>query len=92
MSTCWRRTSNSTASAVFGLEEALRSLLTPDKVNVASLGNVVAHVHWHVIPRYRDDAHFPGSIWSAPLRAHSPVLPADFSEHLRQRLAVTLAR
>ncbi|AJE98863.1 HIT family protein [Pandoraea apista] len=54
--------------AVFGVEAALRTVMSPDKVNVASLGNMVPHVHWHVIPRYRDDIHFPGSVWSAPQR------------------------
>jgi diadenosine tetraphosphate (Ap4A) HIT family hydrolase len=36
----------------------------PDKVNIAALGNMVPHIHWHVIPRFKDDAFFPGSVWS----------------------------
>lgn len=58
--------------AVFAVETAVRELVRPDKVNLASLGNVVPHVHWHVIPRFREDRHFPGSIWSAPLREAAP--------------------
>lgn len=54
--------------AVFAVEMAQRTVMAPHKVNVASLGNMVPHVHWHVIPRYRDDAHFPGSVWSASQR------------------------
>ncbi|WP_174978428.1 HIT family protein [Pandoraea terrigena] len=54
--------------AVFAIETAQRGVMSPHKVNVASLGNMVPHVHWHVIPRYRDDVHFPGSVWSAPQR------------------------
>ena len=54
---------------VFALEGALRELLRPDKINLASLGNVTPHVHWHVIPRYRDDPHFPNPIWGAAVRA-----------------------
>ena len=50
--------------AVFATEAMLREELAPDKINLASLGNVVAHVHWHVIPRYRDDPHFPNPIWA----------------------------
>ena len=35
------------------------------QVNLASLGNMVAHVHWHVIPRYADDACFPNpDVWA----------------------------
>lgn len=49
---------------VFSVEEAIRHVMHPDKVNVAALGNVVPHIHWHVIPRFRDDAFFPGSAWS----------------------------
>ncbi len=54
--------------AVFATEAALREVLAPDKINLASLGNAVPHLHWHVIPRYRDDAHFPGAIWAEPRR------------------------
>jgi diadenosine tetraphosphate (Ap4A) HIT family hydrolase len=53
---------------VFACESALRSLYQPDKINLASLGNVVPHLHWHVIARFADDAHFPDAIWAAPRR------------------------
>ena len=49
---------------VFAVEEAVRHVMNPDKVNIASLGNMVPHIHWHVIPRFKDDAFFPGSAWS----------------------------
>ncbi len=49
---------------VFAVEEAVRHVMHPDKMNVAALGNMVPHIHWHVIPRYKDDAFFPGSVWS----------------------------
>jgi diadenosine tetraphosphate (Ap4A) HIT family hydrolase len=48
---------------VFAVEEVQRRLLAPTKINVASLGNAVPHVHWHVIPRFSDDAFYPQSIW-----------------------------
>lgn len=50
---------------VNAVEEAVRHVMHPDKVNLATLGNQVPHIHWHVIPRYKDDAFFPGSAWSA---------------------------
>jgi len=50
-------------AAVWQVEEAVREVMQPHKVNVASLGNVVPHLHWHVIPRYEDDAHFPNPVW-----------------------------
>ncbi|BDX21862.1 hypothetical protein TUM22923_11830 [Polynucleobacter sp. TUM22923] len=49
---------------VFAVEQAIRQVMKPDKINLAALGNMVPHIHWHVIPRYRDDAFFPGSAWS----------------------------
>ncbi|OWF66346.1 HIT family protein [Polynucleobacter hirudinilacicola] len=49
---------------VFAVEEAIRHVMHPDKVNLAALGNMVPHIHWHIIPRYKDDAFFPGSAWS----------------------------
>ena len=54
--------------AVLAVEGVLRLLLNPLKINVASLGNQVPHLHWHVIARHADDAFFPDSIWSAPHR------------------------
>jgi len=49
---------------VFAVEEAIRHVMHPDKVNLAALGNMIPHIHWHVIPRFKDDAFYPGSAWS----------------------------
>ena len=53
---------------VLATERAVRAVQHPDKINLASLGNVVPHVHWHIIPRWQDDSHFPGPIWAAAQR------------------------
>ena len=58
-------------SLVFAVEEAVRQVMHPEKINIAALGNMVPHIHWHVIPRYKDDAFFPGSAWSAKTRITS---------------------
>ena len=55
-------------AVVFATERAVRRVAQPDKINLASLGNVVPHLHWHVIPRWRDDSHFPAPIWAAAKR------------------------
>lgn len=70
---------------VFAVETVLRELLKPDKINLASLGNQTPHVHWHVIPRYHDDAHFPNSVWSARLRSGAPRAAPEL-EALQRRL------
>ena len=63
-------------NAVLLAEEVVRRALDPHKVNVASLGNVVPHVHWHVIPRFTDDAFFPQPIWGVRQRETQPALLA----------------
>ena len=55
-------------ATVLTVERVLREQLAPDKINLASLGNVVPHLHWHVIPRWCDDSHFPDPVWAAPRR------------------------
>jgi len=51
--------------AVLQVERVQRRILGAHKVNLASLGNMTPHLHWHVIPRWRDDAWFPDSIWAS---------------------------
>lgn len=55
--------------AVVAVEQALRRHLAPAKVNVATLGNVVPHLHWHVIARFEWDSHFPAPVWAPAQRA-----------------------
>ena len=55
-------------NAVVLIEKILRSELQPLKVNLAALGNVVPHLHWHVIARFDWDSHFPAPVWAAPVR------------------------
>jgi diadenosine tetraphosphate (Ap4A) HIT family hydrolase len=72
---------------VAGVEQGLRDLLAPDKINLASLGTLVPHLHWHVIPRYRDDSHYPEPIWAAPQRKGVVrALPHDFAARMKQAL------
>jgi diadenosine tetraphosphate (Ap4A) HIT family hydrolase len=60
--------------AVNAVERAIRRVLKPVKVNLASLGNQVPHVHWHVIPRFSNDAHFPLPIWAPRQRTVSEAM------------------
>lgn len=53
---------------VYATERVLRDLLKPHKINLASFGNLVPHLHWHVIPRHLDDRHFPQPVWAPPER------------------------
>lgn len=77
-------------NVVFAVESALREVMQPEKINLASLGNLTPHLHWHVIPRYALDKHFPNPIWGTPQRADIPKPPLDWQAQLaksiRQRL------
>ena len=57
---------------VVQVEQALRQHLQPTKINLATLGNMVAHLHWHVIARFDWDSHFPAPVWAAPVRERAP--------------------
>jgi diadenosine tetraphosphate (Ap4A) HIT family hydrolase len=57
---------------VSAAEVAVRAVMQPDKINLASFGNVVPHLHWHVTPRWADDSHFPAPIWAPPVRPVTP--------------------
>ncbi|HDR9124789.1 TPA: HIT family protein [Burkholderia vietnamiensis] len=59
---------------VYAVERAVRRVMQPNKVNLASLGNMVPHVHWHVIPRFSNDAHFPQPVWAPRQRSVSEAL------------------
>lgn len=63
------------------VETVLRQHLSPTKINLASFGNMVPHLHWHVIARFGWDAHWPQPVWGEKQREVSE--PAS-------RLAVTL--
>ena len=58
--------------AVVRVEQALRAHLHPDKVNLATLGNAVPHLHWHIVARFKWDSHFPGAVWAAAQRVAPP--------------------
>jgi diadenosine tetraphosphate (Ap4A) HIT family hydrolase len=76
---------------VFAVESAVREVMHPDKINLASLGNMTPHLHWHVIPRYADDKHFPNPIWGAPSRISRVTRINDIPGCLRASITNKLA-
>lgn len=75
---------------VFAVETALRRLYAPDKINLASFGNMVPHVHWHVIPRWVDDRHFPHPVWGTAQRVNSPTRNPVGNRQLGDEIAALL--
>ena len=82
-------------AVVWTVETVMRTVLRPDKINLASLGNVVPHLHWHVIARWREDSHFPDPIWASPKRASTLQVSIErvdaYELALQQALAETAA-
>jgi diadenosine tetraphosphate (Ap4A) HIT family hydrolase len=72
-------------AAVNVVERALREHLQPTKVNLAALGNVVPHLHWHVIARFDWDTHFPAPVWCQAAR------PADLTRQDGVRAKLEIA-
>ncbi len=79
-------------NTVFVVECVLRELLAPEKINLASFGNMVPHLHWHIIPRFTDDPHFPNPVFGARQRDGARPLPAEFVRLMRQRLSGQLKK
>ena len=80
--------------AVTLVEQVLRAQLAPTKINLATLGNMVAHLHWHVIARFDWDSHFPAPVWASAQRPRNLVQEAALTQQLPQvdaLLAQTLA-
>ena len=75
--------------AVALVEQALREHLAPTKVNLAALGNMVPHLHWHVIARFDWDSHFPSPVW-APAQRPSPAAQEDAVRALLPALEAAL--
>ena len=57
----------SLSADLFAAQAAIVRTVKPDHLNVESLGNVVPHVHWHIIPRFRDDPRWGLPIWLTSL-------------------------
>lgn len=53
---------------VMDVGAAIRRAFGPRRLNIECLGNVVAHVHWHVIPRYGSpiDPDPTSTVWTRP--------------------------
>ncbi len=78
-------------AVVFAVENVLRELYRPDKINLASFGNMTPHVHWHVIPRWADDRHFPEPVWGSVRREGALPRPAVDAATVAAALAAALA-
>lgn len=68
--------------AVAVVEQALREAVQPAKINLAALGNMVPHLHWHVIARFGWDSHFPAPVWAPAQRERDATREAGLRDAL----------
>lgn len=76
-----RETRQAVMEEVTLVAAALYNLFIPDKINYELLGNMVPHMHWHVVPRFKVDRLWPRPIWAEP---HDEVIlsPAESAERV----------
>jgi len=70
------------------IEKLMLEYYRPEKINIASFGNMLPHVHWHIMARFKEDSYFPEPMWGPKQRDASLILPAydKFIELLQERL------
>ena len=81
-----------TKSEIFRLldliEKKMLDYYNPQKINIASFGNYVPHVHFHIMARFKEDSYFPEPMWGEKQREAKLELPnfEQFIEELKSKL------
>jgi len=57
------------------IEKEMISYYHPKKINIASFGNYMPHVHWHIMARFEEDSFFPEPMWGTKQREGKLDLP-----------------
>lgn len=68
----------------------MQTLAKPDKINVATLGNIVSQLHIHVVGRFLSDPAWPNPVWGFELRQPYPPHAAQALIEKTQEIFVTL--
>ncbi len=70
------------------IEKEMNRYFSPNKINIASFGNMLPQVHWHVMARFTDDSYFPMPMWGEKQRESTLDLPSFdiFYQHLKELL------
>ena len=75
---------------VCAVETTIRATLHSDKINLACLGNMTPHLHWHIIPRFKQDKHFPQPVWGEAQREGKSSLPTGWQVQLMESVRTAL--
>ena len=74
--------------AIKKIEKVLLEVYTPDKINIASLGNYVPHLHIHIIPRFLNDPWWPDATFCDKKRdfLYPPLDKEKLIENIKKEL------
>ena len=73
------------------IEKEMLSYYKPTKINIASFGNYLPHVHWHIMARFKEDSYFPEPMWGSRQREGKLELPSR-EIFLKRLVSVLLSR
>jgi len=70
------------------IEKEMIAYYAPDKINIASFGNYLPHLHWHIMARFKDDSYFPEPMWGKKQRKSRLALPSfeTFCQNITSRI------
>ncbi len=79
------------AKDIHDAQSAIVATVKPDHMNTESLGNVVPHLHFHLVPRYKDDGRWRDPIWltdmsTLPMKRLDEAAFSELRESIRTRL------
>ena len=70
------------------IEKEMLDYYRPKKINIASFGNYMPHVHWHIMARFEEDSYFPEPMWGTKQREMTLTLPSfeTFCDRVKERI------
>ncbi len=49
---------------IYYISSIVKKIYKPDKINIASIGNIVPQLHFHIVARYKSDNCWPLNVWN----------------------------
>ena len=71
---------------IFFVAKVMQKLFKPDKLNIATIGNKVSQLHYHIVVRYINDQSFPNPVWGQEAINYSLHLANDIIEKINFQL------
>ena len=73
---------------VFKVAQAMKKLFSPDKINLASIGNQVSQLHYHIVVRYKSDSGYPSTVWGREQSVYDLNLANQIIKKIKQQLSL----